>query len=341
MTAAEPVPSRRITRRGDVLVSVCFGELSADAVAFDAVAALAAEVEARFRFHEIIVVAEESRQDEYFPLLHRVNNLRLFAVRDGTTFYRRRVIAAEEAIGDVVLLAHATELAGVEPVGMIERAADEQSAVLATRGSKSTSRCLGALLVFLGRMADFNVNLRDLQTLALPRTFLNQLLAHPDPDLALRFPPRDVRVPLVLVEVAPGISVPRDAGLRRRLLLLRKLLVYMAPRLLMAVTLTSALLAVVGSSFGLYVLGVWIMLDNVAPGWLTLSAAISLTAFFLGVSIMGLSLGLQQLLSRTNHDGLDGVAAEVNRVDLFGQVASDLNVHFERGRPDSQRPPAP
>jgi uncharacterized membrane protein len=148
-------------------------------------------------------------------------------------------------------------------------------------------------------------------------------------------------VPLALVEVAPAISLPRDAGLRRRLLLLQKLLVYMAPRLLMGVTLASALLAMLGFSFGLYVLVVWIVKDNVTPGWLTLSAATSLTAFFLGISITGLSLGLQQLLSRTCRDSLDGVAAEVNRVDLFGQVASDLNVEFERSRTDLQKPPAP
>lgn len=340
MTAVEPVRSDPINPRDDVLVSVCFGELSVEAVAFDSIATLAAELAARFRFYEIIVVAEESRQDAYLPLIRRINNLRLFTVREGTAFYRRRVIAAEEAIGDVVLLANLPDLAGINALRMIERAADEQSVLLATRVSKMTQRSLEALLMLLGRMTGFKVNLRDLQTLALPRTLLNQLLAHPDPDLALRFPPRDVRVPLALVEVAPEISLPRDAGLRRRMLLLQKLLVYMAPRLLMGVTLASALLAMLGFSFGLYVLVVWIVKDNVAPGWLTLSAATSLTAFFLGISITGLSLGLQQLLSRTCRDSLDGVAAEVNRVDLFGQVASDLNVEFERSRTDQQNPPA-
>lgn len=339
MTAL-PAHFSTIKPRDDVLVSVCFGDLPDDSVAFNAIEALAEELETRFRFHEIIVVTEENLQEVYLPLISRVNNLRLFSVRDGTAFYRRRVIAAEEAIGDVVLLTSASELAGVDTLGMIERAADEQSAVLATRGSRITSRSIGTLLEFLGRMAGFKVSLQDLQTLALPRTLLNHLLAHPDPDLALRFPPRDLRVPLVLVEVVPDITLPRDAGLRRRLLLLQKLLVHMAPRLLMAVTLSSTLMAVLGFSFGLYVLVIWMVQDNLAPGWLTLSTAMSMTAFFMGVSIMGLSLGLQQLLSRTYRDSLDGVAAEVNRVDLFGQVASDLNVEFERSRTDPQKPPA-
>lgn len=341
MTTTDHVPVASAKPRQDILVTVCFGDLSASPFVFEAVANLGLEMGARFRFHEIIVVADESHKDAYLPLIHRVENLRLFTVRDGTAFYRRRVIAAEEAIGDVVLLANATELPGVKVVELIERAANLQSAVLVTRSSNPASRSLGAILVFLGQMAGFKVNLRDLQTLALPRTLLNQLLAHSDPDLALRFPPRDARVPLVLVEIAPGTDVRREAGLRRRLLLLQTLLVYMAPRLLMAVTLTSALLATFGFLFGLYALGVWFIKENVAPGWLTLSAAISLTAFFLGVSITGLSLGLQQLLSRTKRDSLDGTVSEVNRVDLFGQVASDLNIELERSRGELNKPPSP
>jgi len=84
-----------------------------------------------------------------------------------------------------------------------------------------------------------------------------------------------------------------------------------------------------GLLYAFYMLGAWIFVDNLAPGWLTLSAMLSLTAIFLGVSIMGLSLGLQQLLTRADNVGFDGVVSEVNRIDLFGHVASDLNVDLE------------
>jgi hypothetical protein len=324
------VQVRPAALREDVLVSACFGDLPADAASFHAVEALALALDARFRFREIVVVIEESRKDAYLQLVRRIENLRLLIVRDGTAFYRRRVIAADEAIGDVVLLANAAELAHVDPVSMLERAADDQRVVLAIRATGIAHRILSAPLVGLGRMAGFKVGLRDLQTLAVPRTLLNQLLTHPDPDLALRFPPRDLRVPLSFAEAAPDMPDLREAGqVRRRLELLQKLLVYLAPSLLMVVTLTSGTLAVLGFFYALYALGAWIMLDDLAPGWLTLSAMLSLTAFFLGVSIMGLSLGLQQLLTRASRDSFDGVASEVNRIDLFGQVASDLNVDQE------------
>lgn len=316
--------------REDVLVSVCFGDVFPDPATFDTVAALAKALDARFRFREIVVVAEESQQEAFLPLVRHVENLRLITVRDGTVFYRRRAIAADEAIGDVVVLANTTEIDYLDIVSMMERAADEQRGVLSTRVAGTLDRALSAPLIILGRMAGFKVSLRDLQTLALPRTLLNQLLAHPDPDLALRFPPRDVRVPLAFAEAAPDMpSRRRIGGQRQRLALVQKLLVYVAPKLLMMVTLTSALLVLLGFFFLFYVLGAWIVIDDLAPGWLTLSAMLSLTALFLGVSIMGLSLGLQQLLSRTHRDDFDAVTSEVNRIDLFGKVASELNVDIE------------
>jgi len=332
-------PFQSVSLREDVLVSVCFGDLTANAVSFDAVASIARQLDERFRFREIIVIADESKQKAYLPLVRRIENLRLLTVRDGTNFYRKRVIAADEAIGDVVLMTNAAELEFVDSINMIERAANDQCAVLSIRAASLGERALAAPLVALGRTAGFKVGLQGLQTLAVPRTLLNQLLAHPDPDLALRFPPRDAHVPLSFAEASPSMPATREAGqLPRRLALIQKLLVYVAPKILVLVTLASALLALIGLGYALYVLGVWIMLDDLAAGWLTVSAVLSLTAFFLGVSIMGLSLGLQQLLARTDRNSFDGVASEINRIDLFGQVASDLNVDLGRDHADSPEP---
>lgn len=324
--------------REDVLVSVCFGHIPPDAASFDVVAKLARDLDARFRFREIVVIADESLRDTYADLVQKVDNLRLLTVRDGTGFYRRRVIAADEAIGDVVLMTNVAELAHVDVVTMIERAADDQHAVLAIRSVGVVNRTLAAPLVALGRMSGFEVGLRDLQTLAVPRTLLNQLLTHPAPDLALRFPPRDIRLPLDFAAAPSDMPALRETGQQqRRLALLQKLLVYVAPSLLMAVTLASALLAVIGLFYAFYVLGVWIAVDDIATGWLTLSGMLSLTAFFLGVSIMGLSLGLQQLLASLERNDFEGGATETNHIDLFGKVASELNVDLERDRPASEK----
>ncbi len=336
MTAPR-LPATPSSLREDVLVSVCFGHLPPEEASFERISAMANELDARFRFREIIVIANESSRDDYTGLLQRVDNLRLFTVRDGTGFYRRRVIAADEAIGDVVLMANAAELAYIDFIAMIETAAADQHAVLAIRSVGVVNRALAAPLVALGRMSGFEVGLRDLQTLAVPRTLLNHLLSHPASDLALRFPPRDVRLPLTFAKAPHDMPALRESGQQhRRLVLLQKLLVYVAPSLLMLVTLASAFLAIMGFFYGIYVLGVWVIVDDIASGWLTLSGMLSLTAFFLGVSIMGLSLGLQQLLAGAESNDFDGVAHETNRIDLFGKVASELNVDLEREREKPQ-----
>lgn len=56
-----------------------------------------------------------------------------------------------------------------------------------------------------------------------------------------------------------------------------------------------------------------------------------MTACFMGIAVLGLSLGMQQLLMQQRKTSLENVAHEVNRIDLFGKVASDLNVDIEQG----------
>ena len=115
--------------------------------------------------------------------------------------------------------------------------------------------------------------------------------------------------------------------------LVQRLLSHMAPRLLVLVNASAGLLALTGFFLILYTLGAWIVVETLAPGWLTTMGVLSLTAIFLGISILGLSLALQQLLLQQRKNSFENVAREVNRIDLFGQVASDLNVDVESGDP--------
>ena len=104
----------------------------------------------------------------------------------------------------------------------------------------------------------------------------------------------------------------------------------MAPSLLVFVTLASILLTLLGSGFALYVFFVWMFVAEIEPGWTPLSMMLSLCAVFLGVSILGLSLGLQNLWGQLSRESFDSDAREINRIDLFEQVAEELNVDLER-----------
>ena len=231
-------------------------------------------------------------------------------------------------------------LSNIDVPAVLSQAENSKSLVLATSNSKKPIRTgLSSPIIALGQVAGFKVNMNDLQTIAVPRTLLNQLLRHPEPQLALRFPPRDPSLPLQFLEVEGHHTRGHRKlnQLPRRLQLMQKLLVHLAPTLLMLVALTSTILTVLGIGYAFYIVGAWMTVETLAPGWLTTSAMLSLSAVFMGLSILGLSLGLQQLLNQQRKPGDRPNLEEVNRIDLFGKVASDLNIEVETDAGRSER----
>jgi len=324
--------------REDVVVSVCFSDLPATEHGFEVVRDLAAKLDEVYRFREIIIVVEDTQREAFLDLITQVPDIRLFVVGSATDYYERRVIAAEEAIGDVVLLASAHEVEHLDVLGFLNHAEQENVVTLATRQKHSLlTTCLTIPIIAIGRAAGFKVNLNDLQTVAMPRTLLNQMLCHEEPRLALRFPPRDAQSPSVCLPVeAKRVSARRVSGLMRRAQLLQTLLVYLAPMLLSLVAISSTILAFVGMLYAAYIVGAWFMIENLAPGWLTTSAMLTVSAVFMGVSMLGLSLGLQHLLQRQNGGRTGRAPEEINRIDLFGKVALDLNVELDRDAPRAE-----
>jgi hypothetical protein len=320
----------RLAPREDILVSICFGELDGSATSFDRLTEFAAQMNDTFRFWEIILVAAADEVDPFLRLVKQVPNIRLIKVRHGTEFYRRRVIAAAEAIGDVVVLTTVSELPRIDVLAMIETAHAKASVVVGRMQTVPLlDRLIATPLVALGRWAGFNVGIRDMQTIGFPRTLLNQLLAHPAKELALRFLPSDVGL-AQSYQIAQKAPPPLRSfqNLERRLGLAQKLLVNLAPRLLQVVTLVSSLTGLMSMLFGFYVIGVWMVLPTVAPGWVTLSAMLSVTGFMLGCTTSALCLGMLFLISRAEQDDFSDVSGEINRVDLFGMVAAELNVEI-------------
>ena len=89
-------------RREDVLVSVGFVEPAEGPEASRAIAEIACALRDRFRFWEILILLDVDQVPAHLPLVRDVENVRLLQMRHRTGFYRRRVLVAEEAIGDVV-----------------------------------------------------------------------------------------------------------------------------------------------------------------------------------------------------------------------------------------------
>ena len=327
--------------REDAVVSVCFSDLPATPATFAALRDIAATLDRAFRFREIILVVEDTQREGFLPLIAEVPNCRLFVVRRGTEYYDRRVIAAEEAIGDLVVLGNLDEIAQLDLIAFLAHAERENAVTMVFRAARRpVKRLLAWPFIALGKLAGFNVDPSDFQSIALPRTALNRLLAHDEPRLALRFPPRDPGLPLDWFRTTRNVP-GRTAflGLGRRAQLLQTLLVYLTPTILTVVALSSTVLTLVGLAYAAWIVGALFVVDELAPGWLTTNAMLAVSAVFMGMSTLGLSLGLQHLLKQQRRLKGGIVPEEVNRIDLFQQVAFDLNVELESdARPGAPRP---
>lgn len=325
--------------REDVVVSVCFSELAAGPATFAAIRDLAVRLDGAYRFREIILVVDDTQRAGFLDLVREVPNTRLFVVRRGTEYYDRRVIAAEEAIGDLVILGNLEEIAALDVLAFLDFAEAENAVTMAFRPARRPfKRLLAWPFIALGKLAGFNVDPSEFQSIAVPRTLLNLLLAHDEPRLALRFPPRDPRLPREWFRTAVNVE-GRTAftGIGRRLALLQTLLVYLTPTLLTLVAVSSGVLTLVGLAYAGWIVSAVLLVDSLAPGWLTTNAMLAVSAVFMGFSTLGLSLGLQHLLKQQRRLKADLVPEEVNRIDLFQQVAFDLNVVLESEAP---APPA-
>ncbi|WP_198402520.1 hypothetical protein [Rhodobacter sp. CZR27] len=311
------------SRREDIFVSVCLPDLPATREAAAGLQRLCGDIAARFRYWEVLLTVPADGAEAYEPLMARIGNIRLLKLRHGTPFYRRRVAGAAEAIGDVVVLTAIDEQPDLDLPAMIEAAAAASAIVIGRRRSRSA---MNPLLEALGHSAGFRVSARSMLTAAYPRTLLNKLLAHPDPQLALRFPPMDQALP-VLWQTATARRRHRMFGdLGRKLGLVQKLLVSSAPRVLALVALLSLLVAGGSLALAVYAVVVWLTFSAVQPGWFTLTLALSLTALFLSIAIFGLSIGVQKMIESLSGALGEDILDERSSVDLFGQVMKELNV---------------
>lgn len=326
--------------REDVVVSVCFSELAATPATFAALRECAATLDRAYRFREIVLVVDDTQRAAFLDVVREVPNCRLFVVRRGTEYYDRRVIAAEEAIGDLVVLGNLDEIAQLDVLAFLDYAEAENAVTMAFRPARRPfKRLLAWPFIALGKLAGFNVDPSEFQSIAVPRTLLNLMLAHDEPRLALRFPPRDPRLPREWFRTEVNVA-SRTAlmGIGRRIALLQTLLVYLTPTILSVVAISSCLLTLVGLAYAGWIVGALLLVDTLAPGWLTTNAMLAVSAVFMGFSTLGLSLGLQHLLKQQRRLKGGVVPEEVNRIDLFQQVAFDLNVVLES---DPAGPPPP
>ncbi|GEM_PF-611758 len=311
-------------KREDILVSICFEDYVSNEENDKYLRSLMDEIASVYRYWECILVIDNSDSEKFEHIIKFVKNLRLLRVRDNLLHHRKREVAASEAIGDVVLLGSIIEAQFLSIPDMIDSASKHKAIVI---GEQCKQRKSMAVIQMLGITSGYHVSRNDFSTCVYPRTLLNQLLNHHNPPLALRFTPRDNRIPIIKQKSTTNYTYKKSADdWRRRSDYLQKLFVDSAPMALGFIILLSLLVSVVSPLYAFYAVIAWVLVEDVQQGWLTTSLVLSLTTMFLGLSIMGIAMGIQNMNDKLSKNAMDDVIDELSEVDLFGQVSKDLNV---------------
>src|SRR5262249_36819521 len=149
--------------RPDFFVSLCLAQEGDVARELDGIAALAEACDQNLKYWEIVYVIGESFRSSIETLINgstNIKNLRVVLVRDAAGYYRRRLIAASEAIGDVVVVTSLNEAAEINVLGFAAAAVASDQVVLGRRIGRSSLR--SAIHWVVGRISNHRVDDRDL-----------------------------------------------------------------------------------------------------------------------------------------------------------------------------------
>ncbi len=314
-----------VTRRDDIFVSICFPQMPEDQDALHALQVLAKLVDRHYRYWEILLINDSGDRAIEDAAIQSIANLRVLHMRGHAQMYHKRVAAAVEAIGDIVVIGSLDEIGSLDIPAMIETCRSTSALVMGQR--TRSGFFLNSVLMLLGRASGFRVTTLEMLTAVFPRTLLNRILKRHDRQIALRFPPRDSAVN-VLYQKARATDLQRRSMVEigRRINLVQKLLVHSAPKVLSIVSLLSVVVVIFAVFYFLYAVFVWLTFISVQPGWFTTSLVLSFSISFLGAALFGLATGMQQLIELLSPDSSDDIIGERSRTDLFVQVKHDLNV---------------
>jgi hypothetical protein len=314
--------------RDDYLASVCI----VDERGLDTILPLLVELETAlsrcFRYFEIVYVLPEHSRSElnaHTKALTRLPNLRILIVDDGVSFYRRRALAASEAIGDVVALVDLADLRTGEMNAQIHAAKDDNSVLIGWRGSARVGGLTYRLLSLVSRHA---VTPQASRTIILAREWLNAILAREHVSLDLRFEPRGGPVQYKRFTLN-GHPAPK-VRFKHRYELLTEILRSGASRYLKVYAVLGFAVTIGAALYGLYAIGVVLWRDDVQQGWFSNTFILAGSMGFISMGMSILAIALVAVLDRTTGGNDRMIVDEIANISFFDQM-TDRNVEIGGG----------
>ena len=304
--------------RSDLLVSVGLVDHGGPAETVPRLVGLAEALAAAFRYSELLYVLPESRRaelDRFAGELAPLRNLRVLLAGEGTGFYRQRLLAAQEAIGDVVVLLDLDDLEVDDLAARVGEAHESRRVLLGWEPGRRVGSWSYSLLSILSRN---HLTAQASRTIVIPRDALGPILARRSAAIDLRFEPRTAPTRYVRFPLA-------RAGRRRGMMLHRgelftEILICGAPRFL-KVYAAAGLGVTLGSLFyALYAVMIILTRSHVQEGWFSTAITQAGSTGFIagGMSIM--AIAFVAIYERLHGEEEGALVDEIANTSFFDKV---------------------
>jgi glycosyltransferase involved in cell wall biosynthesis len=320
-------------RTRDIFVSVVLRVRDSEAYIGQALERLAAVMEAHFAYYEIVVVDDASTDATRARIAEvqaRARNIQLYGLarRKGDSI--ALTAGLDHAIGDMIItLDPRLDPPDLIP-DMVARALEGVDIVYALPRERLRSRGLGNLAVrgFTAMMARLN-NVDVPQAMSsyrlLSRTVLNYMLEAVDRHRSLTFLPALSGYPYATIDydrLTPAGG--RNAAFGERVVKALDLLFSTSARPLRIITLLSLGISVLSLIYAIYSVLIFVVRDDIAKGWTSLSLQISGLFFLVCIILAVMSEYLLQVLEATTQRPRYHIATQRHSTTMA--VAGERNV---------------
>lgn len=311
--------------RNDILISIALIDEGDFNETLRRIEAMMDALSQRFQYFEIVCIVSEVLREELNAIgarLARLTNLRIILVSDATRYHQRRLVAASEAIGDVVAIVDPDDFGIDELCDLIEASKDKNEILL---GWGRASGIFGYPRKVLTAVTRHNVAREAMRTIVLPRERLNEILNRPSAALDLRYEPSASHFKYRHKPVSR--TTRRGSSLPQRYEVLAEILMTGAPRYLKIYAASTFVIASLAIAYAAYAVLVISLRDDVQPGWFSNAIVQSGTVFFMAIGMSVLSFAVAGLIEKLGGGENHAISGEIANIDFFEQQ-HDLNVEL-------------
>jgi len=319
----------QITRREDFLVSIGLVQEGSIADDLKKLENLSQQVADRFHYSEIVYAVSErfhSSLSAEASTISKIRNLRIIIISNDISFYRRRVLIASEAIGDVVVLSSFRELDHISVADIAEEIFETGDIILTRRSRRRIA--MPVFHAILSAVSKYKVSSRDMRTIGIARTSLGKILNAPTATVDLVFEPKQGNENYKRQKVDYPTSLQSRSTMADRFELVSELVTNSAPRILRGFAILSTLVVFLAVAYAIYAGTVLLTVDNVQEGWFSTAIVQSGSVGFIAMALGLLCLGLAGIYDRLRGSDEGLIRDEISNTSFFDRT-TDLNVEVE------------